>query len=902
MEKLVVTILCDDSSEPTKRFELSSDGQQAITVGRAKGSHVLLTMPGASNNHCEFRLSGRDALVVCDSSSNGTGLQVPGGETQKLAKGEEKSVPDGSVVVVPLRIKDGGERICLMVHFGEPPAKAVGFPGLNLPASVVALEARPEAPGAAPDAAAGATEAKQAPAPPAGVVVPAQAARKEEGKSESRTNDDEVGIARRPRTSVVEEKDIRDGKRRCSRSESAVRKESRAASESRNRKRRKHRSPSHRNRREDKKKDRDRGERRSRSRGRRHQSTSRRRSRDRAKEKEKDSRRDFKDARSRDHDTKRGSMDKVNFRDMAARKREERASSPPSPPAGAPPRQEAPPGPPPIPRAPSPQAPSPPPPADEKPEVKPPPPAEEAAPPAPRSLGHLLSGEGLLSSVQKELAAGRQDDKTSRPADEPEPPKEPPRQAEKSPSPAGKATASKSVERSKPRRERATRWNAPEEEVAPPKPAEQPRVPAAQPPPPQPAAPAPPVAPPQAAAKAPPPQAAGPPPAGPPPSVSETAKQAGIIAITQQLQIAQQRYAAAYAQAQTLLAAGGQANPQYLAAFQIASQCQQQVQQLQTGLQQLQGGHTAAPAAPAQTPAAPAQTPAAPAQTPAVQPVQQQAGTAAIGEQPSDPLPTFAKAPIQIPGDPLAVGVCKAKGSGARPTLSTPSEAALPADFALVGKAKAQAPPRPQSGGFAKITSFDAVPPKSVGVDLMSGGGHSPAPTFAKGFARPPPRHDENGDVDGEQDDRARQGKQGGGLANLNCRSKGGWKDQSQGEERDGASFGCDKGGWKGDKAAGKEDRGGWKGGDRWKDGGKGGGKDGGKPKGRDWDGDRDGKRGGKDKGGWDHGDRHSQDWRGSGGRDPEKDHERKGDRGAGKGGGKDRGGWSRGHGWDDES
>eukprot|EP00971_Amphidinium_carterae_P093672 1853725-Amphidinium_carterae.1 len=36
----------------------------------------------------------------------------------------------------------------------------------------------------------------------------------------------------------------------------------------------------------------------------------------------------LEDARSRDHDTKRGSMDKVNFRDMAARKREDPSRAP----------------------------------------------------------------------------------------------------------------------------------------------------------------------------------------------------------------------------------------------------------------------------------------------------------------------------------------------------------------------------------------------------------------------------------------------------------------------------------------------------------------------------------------------------------------------------------------------
>jgi len=731
-------------------------------------------------------------------------------------------VPSGSLVVIPLRIKEGGERVCFMVHFGEPlpDPTAVKLPGLRLPASVTALEpVQPEASQIKSAAATSAAalpgpEPEQAPAraaaPPPGASASQQAARKEEGKSDSRVNDEEVGSARRPRASVAEEKDVKVGKRRCSRSESAGR------SESRNRKRRKQRSPSHRNRREDKKKDRDR-DRRSRSRGRRgaHQSNSRRRSRGREKEKvvEKDSsRRDFKEesSRFRDRDTRKGSTP-MGFRELASRKREERSSPPPSPPAGVPPRQEAPPGPPPLPRGPTPPRP-----ADDKPEEKPPPPPPEAAPPAPQSLGSLLSGEGLLSSVHKELAASRQDAEPRKPS---------PRRAGKSPPPAGKVQAGKSASAEPSRRRRASRWGAPTDEAPsqPPEPAPPAQPAPPQPAPPQPAAPAPPKdaaapSPPPgpAAAKAPPPPQAAAPPAGPPP-VTDTAKQAGIIAMTQQLQLAQTQYATVYAQAQQLLATVGQANPQYQQAFALAQECQRRVQSAELALRQVQQGGAVPAAAPAQMQAV--QTPGMPA-------------TAEV--------PTFAKAPMQvsqqIAGDPLAAGVCKAKGCGARP-FSAPTEAPLPTDFALVGKAKATAPPpRPQLGG-AEITSLDAVPPKSVGVDLVPGGGGS---TYAKSIARPPPRHAESVDAEGGQDaerEKNNSFRQGGGLANLNCRSKGGDKGSS-----------TDKGGWKGkEKGAGKEDRGGWKGGDRWNDGGKGGGKDGGKAKGRDWDGS-----GGNNKGGWD--------------------------------------------------
>lgn len=132
-EDISITIVIDDDDSTAKELKLRHG--QAINVGRFVHNHVVLEHRGISNKHCELKLvtdgSGAPALAIRDMSSNGTGLQPPGATgAVMLSKGHETPVPDGSLLVLPMKDKKGddpawNQRRSFTVRFGGLTAEQI---------------------------------------------------------------------------------------------------------------------------------------------------------------------------------------------------------------------------------------------------------------------------------------------------------------------------------------------------------------------------------------------------------------------------------------------------------------------------------------------------------------------------------------------------------------------------------------------------------------------------------------------------------------------------------------------------------------------------------------------------------------------------------------------------------
>ncbi|CAJ1444500.1 unnamed protein product, partial [Effrenium voratum] len=107
----VLVTLVTDNDQPSKSFELPSGEERRIRLGRAKENDLVIEQKGTSWFHCELRLleperRGSGALVkLRDTSTNGVGMKAPGASTIRITKGIDHPVVDGTVIIVPFKVK-----------------------------------------------------------------------------------------------------------------------------------------------------------------------------------------------------------------------------------------------------------------------------------------------------------------------------------------------------------------------------------------------------------------------------------------------------------------------------------------------------------------------------------------------------------------------------------------------------------------------------------------------------------------------------------------------------------------------------------------------------------------------------------------------------------------------------
>merc|ERR1712226_298222 len=95
-----------------------------MEIGRDKKSDFQIALAGISNLHIEVKAadggSGDSVLMIIDKSMNGTSVERPSG-TERLTKDVEAPLPDGTVIVFPMKIRKGDplERVRMAVRLGE---------------------------------------------------------------------------------------------------------------------------------------------------------------------------------------------------------------------------------------------------------------------------------------------------------------------------------------------------------------------------------------------------------------------------------------------------------------------------------------------------------------------------------------------------------------------------------------------------------------------------------------------------------------------------------------------------------------------------------------------------------------------------------------------------------------
>lgn len=98
-----------------------------LRIGRSPACDFYIEHRGISQHHCELRFeSGK--LLVRDVSSNGTGLKAVGSkEANKIKKDTDVSLPKGSTLLVPMRVKENQENtrvwinVAMQASSGIPP-------------------------------------------------------------------------------------------------------------------------------------------------------------------------------------------------------------------------------------------------------------------------------------------------------------------------------------------------------------------------------------------------------------------------------------------------------------------------------------------------------------------------------------------------------------------------------------------------------------------------------------------------------------------------------------------------------------------------------------------------------------------------------------------------------------
>ncbi|CAE8740145.1 unnamed protein product, partial [Polarella glacialis] len=100
------TLRFGSNGGPPQQFTLrpGAKKEQVIRIGRNPKGDIISDLSGVSFHHAELKLMG-GRLCIVDLSSNATGLKVPGGAIARVKRGEDTEVIDGSVVVLPLKVK-----------------------------------------------------------------------------------------------------------------------------------------------------------------------------------------------------------------------------------------------------------------------------------------------------------------------------------------------------------------------------------------------------------------------------------------------------------------------------------------------------------------------------------------------------------------------------------------------------------------------------------------------------------------------------------------------------------------------------------------------------------------------------------------------------------------------------
>merc|ERR1712194_925469 len=110
-EKVYFSIVVDGKEDAAKRCSLRKNGgpKDVLCVGRYGKNHIVVDHPSVSNKHLELKLGPAPEfqLQVRDLSANGSGIQQPSGETDRLIKEKTTPVEDGVVLVLPLQNKKG---------------------------------------------------------------------------------------------------------------------------------------------------------------------------------------------------------------------------------------------------------------------------------------------------------------------------------------------------------------------------------------------------------------------------------------------------------------------------------------------------------------------------------------------------------------------------------------------------------------------------------------------------------------------------------------------------------------------------------------------------------------------------------------------------------------------------
>lgn len=143
---LGATLEALSSGSDVQRIPIFAIPGKAIKIGRNSKSDLLITSAGVSWLHAELHLvtpaEGEEAntkpqLVVKDVSSNGTGLKIPGANLERLPKGEQTPVPDGSILALPIRVKAAeDQKFFTILRGGEDVATISGAPGVAAQSAV----------------------------------------------------------------------------------------------------------------------------------------------------------------------------------------------------------------------------------------------------------------------------------------------------------------------------------------------------------------------------------------------------------------------------------------------------------------------------------------------------------------------------------------------------------------------------------------------------------------------------------------------------------------------------------------------------------------------------------------------------------------------------------------------
>eukprot|EP00927_Polykrikos_kofoidii_P046567 TRINITY_DN40768_c0_g1_i1.p1 TRINITY_DN40768_c0_g1~~TRINITY_DN40768_c0_g1_i1.p1 ORF type:complete len:1197 (+),score=202.44 TRINITY_DN40768_c0_g1_i1:57-3593(+) len=113
-KSLSFTVLIDGDAQP-KHFTLESGKKGVVKVGRNPKSDLAFAVPGISWAHAELRLRP-GGLWLFDVSTNGTGIKPVGAdEVRRLPKSVETKVPDGSRLVLPMKVASGRTAVSMIV-------------------------------------------------------------------------------------------------------------------------------------------------------------------------------------------------------------------------------------------------------------------------------------------------------------------------------------------------------------------------------------------------------------------------------------------------------------------------------------------------------------------------------------------------------------------------------------------------------------------------------------------------------------------------------------------------------------------------------------------------------------------------------------------------------------------